>query len=632
MPRISHLTNEASEFQLLPPYRPPVPAIQASCIKPKMSRQAPQQDRTEANRTTLKSLVKLPANRVCADCKTQKHPRWASWNLGIFVCIRCSGIHRGMGTHISRVKSVDLDSWTDEQLAVMLRWGNRRANRYWEAKLKDNSGGQGHMPREEKIENFIRTKYESKRWVMDGPMPDPETLGGEEDDEVPLNIVQEKVKLERSASQKIQGSPARTASAQQQRHMPQVDLFGDEPPVRPSTGPPTNTATAPPPPKAQPKQPKPADSLLGLDFLGSAPAAAPARPSSTGGATNATQRTDLKQSILSLYASTPKAAPQPQQQQQQQPSGDLTGLQSPPLQSPTGQASSGLGGLNDAFSGLNFSSTSTAAPPQTVKQASPFDGLKGLTSPKAAPAPPQTTTSFGGGGSFFDPLPAKSPTTSKPPAPTQQPSAPQRAWSSSSGFGDFLSSTSPITPQTMASPVSTQNAGDQDLFGPAVDSTPAPAPTSKPLAPSQPNINSAFNLSNPPPPSQPVAQPKPASASLSTLSNNFDAWGSNDVWGSESNTTAAQPNITSPAASTARPTMNSGLNDFGGGWGSSSATTSSGWGSSSQTIKPTPEIAKDDDFGGWSTAPSPGANTANPPPASSKPFATNDDLFSNVWE
>jgi hypothetical protein len=43
---------------------------------------------------------------------------------------RCSGIHRGMGTHISKVKSVDLDSWTDEQLQSMLKWGNTRANMY----------------------------------------------------------------------------------------------------------------------------------------------------------------------------------------------------------------------------------------------------------------------------------------------------------------------------------------------------------------------------------------------------------------------------------------------------------------------------------------------------------------------
>ena len=45
-------------------------------------------------------------------------PRWASWNLGIFLCIRCAGIHRNLGVHISRVKSVNLDSWTPEQVAV----------------------------------------------------------------------------------------------------------------------------------------------------------------------------------------------------------------------------------------------------------------------------------------------------------------------------------------------------------------------------------------------------------------------------------------------------------------------------------------------------------------------------------
>lgn len=84
-----------------------------------------------------------------------------------------------MGTHISKVKSVDLDSWTDEQLQSVLKWGNGRANKYWEAKLAP-----GHVPSEAKIENFIRTKYESKRWVMDGPIPDPSTLEADDDDMV----------------------------------------------------------------------------------------------------------------------------------------------------------------------------------------------------------------------------------------------------------------------------------------------------------------------------------------------------------------------------------------------------------------------------------------------------------------
>lgn len=45
-------------------------------------------------------------------------PRWASWNLGIFLCIRCAGIHRNLGVHISKVKSVNLDTWTADQLVV----------------------------------------------------------------------------------------------------------------------------------------------------------------------------------------------------------------------------------------------------------------------------------------------------------------------------------------------------------------------------------------------------------------------------------------------------------------------------------------------------------------------------------
>lgn len=47
-------------------------------------------------------------------------PRWASWNLGIFLCIRCAGIHRNLGVHISKVKSVNLDTWTPEQVVVSM--------------------------------------------------------------------------------------------------------------------------------------------------------------------------------------------------------------------------------------------------------------------------------------------------------------------------------------------------------------------------------------------------------------------------------------------------------------------------------------------------------------------------------
>ncbi|GMG21454.1 unnamed protein product [Ambrosiozyma monospora] len=134
---------------------------------------ASRKQHNERNQQILKALLKEEPNRFCADCKTSKNPRWASWNLGIFICIRCSGIHRSMGTHISRVKSVDLDSWTDEQVKSMVKWGNAKANGFWESGLPDN-----YVPNESKIENFVRTKYDLKKWAASSTVPDPSTVHG----------------------------------------------------------------------------------------------------------------------------------------------------------------------------------------------------------------------------------------------------------------------------------------------------------------------------------------------------------------------------------------------------------------------------------------------------------------------
>ena len=48
-------------------------------------------------------------------------PEWASSNIGVFVCVNCSGIHRMLGVHISRVKSCRLDQWSDEAVQVSRR-------------------------------------------------------------------------------------------------------------------------------------------------------------------------------------------------------------------------------------------------------------------------------------------------------------------------------------------------------------------------------------------------------------------------------------------------------------------------------------------------------------------------------
>ncbi|KAJ8467267.1 hypothetical protein OPV22_029819 [Ensete ventricosum] len=111
----------------------------------------------EKHRKILEGLLKLPENKECADCKS-KGPRWASVNLGIFICMACSGIHRSLGVHISKVRSATLDTWLPEQVAFIQSMGNEKANSYWEAELPPNYDRVG-------IENFIRAKYEEKRWV-----------------------------------------------------------------------------------------------------------------------------------------------------------------------------------------------------------------------------------------------------------------------------------------------------------------------------------------------------------------------------------------------------------------------------------------------------------------------------------
>ncbi|KAK0179252.1 hypothetical protein PV327_008058 [Microctonus hyperodae] len=117
----------------------------------------------------LTQMLRDEDNKYCVDCDA-KGPRWASWNLGIFLCIRCAGIHRNLGVHISKVKSVNLDTWTPEQVVSLQQMGNSRARAVYEANLPDTF----RRPQTDcSLESFIRAKYEHKKYIAREWVPPP---------------------------------------------------------------------------------------------------------------------------------------------------------------------------------------------------------------------------------------------------------------------------------------------------------------------------------------------------------------------------------------------------------------------------------------------------------------------------
>ncbi|CAN8077032.1 unnamed protein product [Agarophyton chilense] len=111
----------------------------------------------------LRKMMLRSENRTCADCRGHS-PRWASTNLGIFICITCSGIHRKLGTHISQVRSITLDTWTPSQIQHFKKFGNARAAEYFEACLPSDFR-RPHSADSMQMERFIRDKYENKRYI-----------------------------------------------------------------------------------------------------------------------------------------------------------------------------------------------------------------------------------------------------------------------------------------------------------------------------------------------------------------------------------------------------------------------------------------------------------------------------------
>ncbi|XP_053096617.1 arf-GAP with coiled-coil, ANK repeat and PH domain-containing protein 3 [Pangasianodon hypophthalmus] len=122
-------------------------------------------ERSVRAESVLQRVQCVPGNDVCCDCG-QADPRWASINLGILLCIECSGIHRSLGVHCSKVRSLTLDSWEPELLKLMCELGNSVINHIYEGTCEERGMKKpgANSPRQEK-EAWIRAKYVEKKFL-----------------------------------------------------------------------------------------------------------------------------------------------------------------------------------------------------------------------------------------------------------------------------------------------------------------------------------------------------------------------------------------------------------------------------------------------------------------------------------